>query len=300
MPDSGSVYLSFLPENAGGTRSDGIGYCCYELDAMVVVELWAEVSEKAMRFDLLSDSIGFWQVYQLEGSTAIYFPHRIEVDQNRCLPFATRRDIVSMQWEEGKCRLLLVGYKRSYLPDLLAEYPSLKQLATFYANESPLDLLLPDIGIHARFRDILLQIQQLTYRSFHTRFELGVALGLLFQELHLGIQRASEPGARSQLGLYHQALSYISKHFAEEISKESIAAALAVSSRTLNRAFEGRPVKIADYIQRLKLNKARELLFLGEMTVEEVANELNFPNRKYFSREFKKYFFDCPSTIMKA
>jgi len=35
------------------------------------------------------------------------------------------------------------------------------------------------------------------------------------------------------------------------------------------------------------------------MSVEAISNLLNYPNRKYFSKEFKKYFFQSPTLFRK-
>lgn len=296
---SESFYLSFLPDGSSVAISNGIYYRFYEMEYQVVIEFWGKLSDNGARVDLLSRYIGFWQIYQLQGTAVLYMPHNLPVHENRCLPFATRRSKVPLQLQEGKVRTLLIGYKRTGLPLLLDEYPSLEQLITFEQDHTTMDLRLQDLGINYRFRDILQQMAGLAYRPFRIRSELGIQLDLLFQEIVEALMKNDEDGTRSQLALYHKALEYMSLHFMEDISKDTIANALNVSSRTLNRAFEKRPIKIADYIQRLRLNRARDMLCDGDMSVEEVANELNFPNRKYFSREFKKYFFDTPSTIKR-
>lgn len=296
-PISRGGYLSFLPDTYGHRLSNGMQYRYYELEFMVLLEVWGAIPDEGVRMDLLSDHIGFWQIYQLMGASLLYLPHNLELGENRCLPLATKRNKVTVQWQSSEIRLLTIGYKQAGVPALVEEYPSLNRLVEFGKDTDTLDLLFPDISINYRFRDILGHISELKYRSFHTRAELGVQLGMLFDELESAMLRSTEGGGRSQLRIYHQALTYIAEHFMENITKESIAESLHISPRTLNRAFEGRPIKIADYIQRLRFNKARDMLDEGKMSVEEVANELNFPNRKYFSREFKKYFFDSPSNV---
>lgn len=297
---SGSVYLSFLPDHNSYRLSDGLQYRFYELEDLVAFEVWGDLSEVGARLDLLPKEIGFWQLYQFVGTTCLFIPHNLEVSENRCLPLASRRDKVVTQLRSGKVRMLIVGYKRKRLPLLLEEYPSLGRLGAFENDPALLDILLPDMSVNHRFRKVLRQISELIYRPFHTRYELGLQLGLLFTEMDGTLQKTDGAGAYSQLSLYYEALDYIRHHAVENLTKEIVAQALRVSSRTLNRAFEGRPIKINDFIQRLRLNKARDLLDEGNMTVEEVAHELHYPNRRYFSQEFKKYFFDSPSSIKKS
>lgn len=102
------------------------------------------------------------------------------------------------------------------------------------------------------------------------------------------------PGYK-QVSLYHEALQYIRSHYTEDLTKPSIAGALNVSVRTLTRAFENRPIKIVDYIHKLKLDKARELLYTTDRPIEDISRELNFSCPKYFSNSYRQHFFESPS-----
>lgn len=57
------------------------------------------------------------------------------------------------------------------------------------------------------------------------------------------------------------------------------------------------PIK---YINKLKVERAKELLVSGLYTVSEVAELSGFHDESYFSREFKKHFNIAPSEYRKA
>jgi AraC-like DNA-binding protein len=52
-----------------------------------------------------------------------------------------------------------------------------------------------------------------------------------------------------------------------------------------------------EFIKLIKLQKAKKLLLLGQMTVMEVAFETGFNDAKYFSTTFKKHFGMSPSEV---
>ncbi len=291
-------YLSFLPLSFQGEVDGRVQYRCYELEHICLLEVRGEVGTKGLQLDLLTQDIGFWLFNQFRGKSKVYLPHGVELSENRCLPFASLRSTVTVALSAGKVWLSCIGFKRSGLPLLTEEYKSLKRLVDFEQQRKTYDLLLTDVSIGHKQRALWEQIRNMVYKPFHTRLEIGLLVEKLLQEImHVGSYDMQ--AERSRLGIYHEALAYIRTHCDEHIVKETVAQALHVSTRTLNRAFEDKPIKLADYIHRLKLLKAQELLYRGDMSVEEVANELNFSSRNYFSKEFKKYFFEVPSSIRK-
>jgi AraC-like DNA-binding protein len=59
-------------------------------------------------------------------------------------------------------------------------------------------------------------------------------------------------------------------------------------------------VPIGEFIKSLRLKKAALLLLHDKMNITEVAWEVGFSDRKYFSKEFKRYFGKTPSEYIAA
>jgi len=57
-------------------------------------------------------------------------------------------------------------------------------------------------------------------------------------------------------------------------------------------------IPIGEFIKSLRLKKAVTLLIHDKMNVSEVAWEVGFGDRKYFSKEFKKFFGKSPSEYL--
>jgi len=51
----------------------------------------------------------------------------------------------------------------------------------------------------------------------------------------------------------------------------------------------------AEYISKVKMNKAKELLLGTSASITEIAYSLGYPNLFSFTRAFKKYYSISPS-----
>ncbi len=93
---------------------------------------------------------------------------------------------------------------------------------------------------------------------------------------------------------------YMEEHFTEpDLKINDIARAGSISEASLYRHFftyYGMPPK--QYFLKLRLNYAVELLLKGDTPVLDVARITGFPDSKYFSRIFKKYFGTQPSRFL--
>lgn len=270
-----------------------------ELEECVLLELKGPGEPDGLRVDLRMEEVGIWQLYQFIGTSELYSPHNLPVGDNRCISFSTQGQKMPLLFKGEKQWAVLIGYKKAATSDLLKEFP---MLANLVYGDRAIDASVywePDISINHSLRDAWNRLSRTEYFPFRGKGELLLDICRLLEEYCRQLDRQADQSERTMLGLYHKALTYINENILDSINKEKIAEGLGVSSRTLNRAFENRPIKIADYIQQLKLNEACDLLYDGEMTVEQISNLLDYPSRKYFSREFKKYLFQSPSSFQK-
>ncbi len=94
--------------------------------------------------------------------------------------------------------------------------------------------------------------------------------------------------------------SYLTNHIRENIRLEDVAAELFFSESYIKKAFKkqtGRTVMEA--FTELKIEEAKKLLSLGK-PCNEIADELSFCNKNYFSNVFKKVVGVTPSEYKKS
>lgn len=116
-------------------------------------------------------------------------------------------------------------------------------------------------------------------------------------ELALGtIESARDISSTSLLPALRAAVCrWIDEHILDEdLSPRTIAAAHAVSVRTLHRAFQSESLTVAEMVTARKMERARDLLADGR-SVTTVSMMLNFANPSHFSRVFAATFQMSPS-----
>lgn len=84
-------------------------------------------------------------------------------------------------------------------------------------------------------------------------------------------------------------IQYMQQNVNNKVTLYELSALVHVSSFYLSRAFkEITGYAVIEYFNKLKMDKAKELLIEGDKKVKEVARELGFTDEFYFSRVFKK------------
>ena len=103
--------------------------------------------------------------------------------------------------------------------------------------------------------------------------------------------------SRSQLSLHtgfssyiRTAVSYIENLITEDLSADSIAAAVHISPDYLMHLFRNEMgISLMDYVRRKKIEFSRDLLARTSMKIIDVASEAGFTNAQHFSTVFKRY-----------
>lgn len=292
-------YLNFLPQKYHYTCSEGVQYSFFETDHMVIVELKGDVDVYKGKIMLRMEHIVFWQVYQfLNQSCPGISQSQLIVDQKSIL-FTSKEGEVSLQMAHGKQWLWAVGYKKESVDFIMAEYGgAMMKIRSFLEDDSLKDWISPDFTIGHRFRDVFGQIEGFSYKPLRSRLEVGMVLCRLLDLTFVQLNKLDTKEEYSKLKTYYAAIEYVRNNFTSNITRETVADALGMSVRTLQRAFEGRAVKLAEFIFSLRMNRAKELLLTEDWGVKDVSTELHFPDVKYFSKEFKKLFAKPPSAFV--
>lgn len=97
-----------------------------------------------------------------------------------------------------------------------------------------------------------------------------------------------------------RAIRYLREHVTESITAEKLAEVAGFSKYHFLRAFKkATSYTVVTYLNALRVEKAKKLLFAGERTVGEVALECGFNNLSYFSKLFRAHTGLSPSAYMR-
>lgn len=95
-------------------------------------------------------------------------------------------------------------------------------------------------------------------------------------------------------------IQYIHEHYADDITLGDLSDKVYISRNYLSIIFKNMTGEtVNNYVTRVRIEKARELLLERNMLVYEVAEKVGFRNVPYFSTLFKKYTGMNPTELVK-
>ncbi|MEH6995117.1 helix-turn-helix domain-containing protein [Neobacillus drentensis] len=113
---------------------------------------------------------------------------------------------------------------------------------------------------------------------------------------HLKVTQFLEMTTRNEDVL--KAQRYVQTHFGEKISLTEVAEHLHLNSSYFSRMFKKETGEgFIEYVTRVKMEKALELLDQSIKTVEQIAYELGFESKSYFLKTFKRFYGLSPKSL---
>lgn len=93
-----------------------------------------------------------------------------------------------------------------------------------------------------------------------------------------------------KLKLFEDVKDFIKENITTELEQEKVAGNFGLSVYYFSRTFkEVTGINFSDYINKCRIDIAKELLSNGEMNVKEVCFKVGYNDPNYFSKVFKKY-----------
>lgn len=93
-----------------------------------------------------------------------------------------------------------------------------------------------------------------------------------------------------------QIINYMHQNIAGHVRLTDLSEMVQLSSAYLSRTFKDRTgYSVIGYFNKIKMDKAKELIVEGDKKINEIAHELGFADEFYFSRLFKKMEGISPS-----
>jgi two-component system response regulator YesN len=110
------------------------------------------------------------------------------------------------------------------------------------------------------------------------------------QHVYADRRREQQPNAILEIA------DFLRNHYREDISLTEISNRFFLNKEYISRRFKQEfGETITDYTNRIRIEKAKVLLFNEELKVADVAQMVGYKDEKYFSRVFKKIEFTSPN-----
>ncbi|MCU8515820.1 AraC family transcriptional regulator [Vibrio vulnificus] len=141
---------------------------------------------------------------------------------------------------------------------------------------------------------ILNALEELT-RQVESQATMKLLVSSLFSHIVDLIEQPLETPSKSQ-ALFESVRDYLEQHYQEPLTRESVAENFYVSPNYLSQLFqkEGQ-IKFNEYLNHIRLERAKFLLVEYDMKVKEVAHRCGFKDSNYFCRVFRAQTERSPS-----
>ena len=134
--------------------------------------------------------------------------------------------------------------------------------------------------------------------SIANRARTGAAVHALLAEL---VVSSLEPQGPSSADPVHMVCDYVSHHYAEDLSLESLSQLAAVSPSYLIRLFKRQMGTTPhDYLLRYRISRAKELLAETTMTSAAIARQVGFNSESNFSYRFSRMVGQSPRAYRQS
>ncbi len=125
---------------------------------------------------------------------------------------------------------------------------------------------------------------------------LSEALYLLSRGLGASELARVEYGQRREQAQRLGALvDYLDHNYSDKITVPQAAAMVGMSQSTFTRFFkQATGMTFVDYLMRLRVTKARQMLRDWNLSIAEISNRVGFTDQSYFDKRFKEHFGKSP------
>jgi len=160
----------------------------------------------------------------------------------------------------------------------------------------------PESMTSAVLDDDMRQAVERLLRCLHDPLECRIMGQARLREVLFAALRGPQAGVlralveqQGQFARVAASLSYLHEHFAQPLNVETLARCANMSASTFHEHFKRSTLlSPVQYLKRLRLLRAQQLLLSEGLGVAQVAERVGYQSTSQFSREYKRYFERSP------
>lgn len=161
--------------------------------------------------------------------------------------------------------------------------------------------IIKAIGVNDSFKDDLnSQVYECLLLGFSDAITLDEYLKKLREFYKNLIDMRLEKKKNKNNELIEKTLSYVDKHFKDNITVEDVAEYIGVTSAHLGRIFKNEKLDtVQNYLLKKKMEYAKELLENTNEKISDIAVKVGYLTVAGFNRTFKMYYGAAPNNFRK-
>lgn len=105
---------------------------------------------------------------------------------------------------------------------------------------------------------------------------------------------------KSYTPIVRRVITLVEKKYSEDLSLKVLSHELNMNTSYLGQIFkEELGMSFNMYINKIRMEKAHELLLHSNLKINQIAQEIGFQDNSYFYRKFKTFYGYCPNIVRK-
>ncbi|HIT91243.1 MAG TPA: helix-turn-helix domain-containing protein [Candidatus Merdenecus merdavium] len=154
------------------------------------------------------------------------------------------------------------------------------------------------VGYSPRLYDLLERLWKVSFQSGGLpAFQTKALFYNVLEEVFTCVRNQTNDSSKT---LFDQVSKYIHEHYSEGLTISMLTKQNGVNRNRLSYVFNKYSgMGPGDYLLSYRLNRAKELLVVENVSIKEIALAVGFSDPLYFSRIFKKQFALSPSEYRK-
>ncbi len=252
-------------------------------------------------------SVPFWRIYHnsVSGSTITYAGQRFALNENVMLVIPPNTAFASRLKQRSNKEDESIRGRKFRADDDTGKLQALHQVDHLFIHFSlgyPLDLTatgIMQLQVDESTRAMLNSIKAACITDRITGYQECLRTKLLITQCLMQLPATAWASGNTDLRIV-KAIKYIEQHFNSGISNEQLAQLANMATNSFARLFKsctGMPMQ--QYILRLKVQAACNLLHHTQKSFDEISFECGFSDRHHFSKIFKKVLKMNPSSYKR-
>lgn len=242
--------------------------------------------------------------YLVDGERCYFIGSQIYHVEKGSLVFINRNQIhQTVQYKNFHHERIAMMLSESFLSDFLAVAGELSLPAFFQKNQGVLKLNAPDQDYVLSLLNGIAAEMSKQDPGFHTIILTKLARLLIFCQRFRRHASTDASGSLSA-SVTHQKVSevasYISSHYTEASSLDSVAKHFFMSKSYLSRIFkQNTGYTVNEYINISRIQEARKLLMESDMRITQIAEAVGYDSITYFEKIFRSHTGTSPLRYRK-
>jgi two-component system, response regulator YesN len=148
-----------------------------------------------------------------------------------------------------------------------------------------------------------MELEFLNFSEIKERFEHFESLCSFLHDVLASIRQGNSRSLQEGdiLSCFNRMIAYIDGHFEEKLYLKDLSAQFYINQVYCCQLFKKNLGKtFSEYVSELRIRKARELLKLTDLSIEEIAIEAGYVDYYYFNKVFKKHCGMTPTKFRKS